>query len=107
MGTSTGRLTSYGPKGDFNWQSRVPARWSEIAHAVQTGSFSGSELHHVFMKDFYPSITPFSLQLYGEKNLLLAFGWDHMSITNLVDGDLYADHSLPCQPVAPPVIGDY
>ena len=34
-------------------------------------------------------------------------GWDHLDILSLEDGHQIAHHSLPCQPTAPLVIGDF
>jgi len=105
--TSTGRLTSYGPTGDFNWQVVLSSGWSEIAHVVQTGSFNGNEMFEIFNTAFQPSITAFSRQVYGPKTLLLSVGWDSVSVVSLADGTILAEHDLPCQPITPSIIGDY
>ena len=34
-------------------------------------------------------------------------GWDHLVVISLEDGHVIADHSLPCQPSAPTVVGDF
>ena len=38
---------------------------------------------------------------------MLVTGWDSVSLVDLRDGHLAGEHSLPCQPTAEPVVGDF
>ena len=38
---------------------------------------------------------------------VLVSGWDTVALVDLHDGRVTAQHSLPCQPIGPPVIGDF
>lgn len=38
---------------------------------------------------------------------MLVSGWDSIALVDLRDGHLAGEHSLPCQPTAEPVIGDF
>ena len=41
------------------------------------------------------------------QRLGVAVGWSSISLVDLYDGYLLAEHSLPCQPIHRPVIGDF
>ena len=57
---------------------------------------------HVFLLYIFPSIYIYlTLQ-----DAAVAVGWNSMVLISLVDGRWLAEHSLPCQPDAPVVIGD-
>ncbi|XP_022108707.1 uncharacterized protein LOC110988983 [Acanthaster planci] len=77
---SNGRVTSYGPKGHFNWKVDTRAKWNDV-------------------------LTVFKSIHYFDAAVLV--GWDYLVIVSLEDGHVIADHSLPCQPTASTVIGDF
>ena len=84
---SSGRVTSIGPTGQFNWQVDTQSDWdtaTDILYNKETGT-SQSE-HYIFSTEsFTPTITTYSLKPYGKKVL------SHLSI------------SLCMRPFYPPV----
>ena len=73
---SSGRVTSIGPTGQFNWQVDTQSDWdtaTDILYNKETGT-SLSE-HYIFSTEsFTPTITTYSLKPYGKKVL------SHLSI---------------------------
>jgi hypothetical protein len=106
--TSTGRLTSFSPTGEPNWQSILPTSWSHVQLQLEvSSSFAFSEQGELYVNVFRPSLKSLSLQIYGKKSSLLVSGWDTVVLIDLRDGFMSGQHSLPCQPIDEPVIGDF
>ena len=38
---------------------------------------------------------------------MLVSGWDNIAVVDLRDGYVLASHTLPCQPLTKPVLGDF
>ncbi|XP_072024501.1 uncharacterized protein [Amphiura filiformis] len=103
---SNGRVTSYGPMGHFNWQVDTSAKWSDTVTVFNSKHYFAPELIDVYNNAFVPSMQPTSLQVFGKEDAALVVGWNSMVLISLVDGRWLAEHSLPCRPDAPVVIGD-
>ncbi|ELT96931.1 hypothetical protein CAPTEDRAFT_224542 [Capitella teleta] len=103
--TSQGRLSSFAPNGDLNWQVLTPAQWVEqtTRNWRDPGSIHADVYNHVFK----PSATPMSPKVYGRKSVALLLGWDTIALVDLRDGQILGEHSLPCQPIDKPVIADF
>ncbi|XP_072169576.1 uncharacterized protein [Diadema setosum] len=104
---SNGRVTSYGPQGQFNWQVSTAAIWTE--HHIVSGAqgYINQDLQNMYHLSFTPSIQLTSLQEYSRKSSAVIAGWDSLVLLSLETGAILAEHSLPCQPTAPLIVGDF
>ncbi|CAH1779441.1 unnamed protein product [Owenia fusiformis] len=105
--TSHGKVTSYGPSGEFHWQVTLPTKWAHITHVVDDSIYADSLVASIYQHSFQPSMKAISLLVYGREDILLTSGWSDIALTDLQDGHLMAEHSLPCKPSATMVTGDY
>ncbi|XP_030831252.1 uncharacterized protein LOC100891930 isoform X2 [Strongylocentrotus purpuratus] len=103
---STGQVTSYGPQGQFNWQVSTSALWSE-RYIVKKFRKVDHDLQEIYHRALLPSILPLSIQEFGQQSAAVIAGWDHIVLLSLETGNILAEHTLPCQPTAPVVIGDF
>ncbi|EDO36693.1 predicted protein [Nematostella vectensis] len=101
---STGKLTSYGPHGEQNWQVTVEGAWAKHVRPDEHGEWTSENGD----QRFFPSLQSMRVNAdEEEESAVLVSGWYHISLVSLVDGTIMASHSLPCQPVAPVVNGDF
>ncbi|XP_052819097.1 uncharacterized protein LOC128244968 [Mya arenaria] len=105
---SMGRITSVDKNGDFNWQTQTMANWDSVALAVRKMKKGDwTEQQHEFLNSFYPDRALMPLQLYGDKVNLLSVGWSGLSLIELTEGRVLAEHSTPCPSTGPLVVGDF
>lgn len=105
---SMGRITSVDKNGDFNWQAQISATWDSVAMTIRKmKKGEWSELLEEFKNSFYPDRALMSLQVYGEKLNLLVVGWKDISLLELTEGRILAQHSTPCPSTGPLVVGDF
>nr|XP_054764220.1 uncharacterized protein LOC129270907 [Lytechinus pictus] len=104
---SGGQVTSYGPQGQFNWQVSTSAEWSERYIVKKFKGRVYQDLQDMYHGAFLPSIQPLSIQEFGQQSAAVIAGWDNVVLLSLETGNVLAEHSLPCQPTAPVVIGDF
>lgn len=105
--TRNGYVTSYGPAGEFNWQSTVQAEWTTVL-SRPTYTFMTNDMGDVYSNAFEPSLIPFSPETRStQQSAVLVTGWDYMAVVDLRDGYVLAGHSLPCHPLTKPVLGDF
>jgi hypothetical protein len=108
---SSGRVTSIGPKGEFNWQVDTKADWdsaSEVIHNSQHPSWNDDPHHLLFLHGtFTPSAQPHSIHSYGKKDHVLILGWRGLVVLSGRDGAVAAYLRLPCPPIAPPIVADF
>ncbi|XP_002735115.1 uncharacterized protein LOC100378520 [Saccoglossus kowalevskii] len=104
---SNGKLTSYGPHGQFHWQVATPAKWSDASSLVRRAGLLNREFTEKYRNTFQPSMQVMALQVYGKENIVVLAGWDSMVLVSLKDGRILAEHTLPCQPSSSIVIGDF
>ncbi|XP_038070046.1 uncharacterized protein LOC119739259 isoform X2 [Patiria miniata] len=104
---SNGRVTSYGPKGHFNWKVDTKAKWNDILTVFKSKHYFPQETIDRYHHSFQPSMQAVALKVFGKMDAAVLVGWDYLVIVSLEDGHVIADHSLPCQPTAPTVVGDF
>lgn len=105
---SMGRVSSVDKNGDFNWQTQTAASWDSVAMTVRKmKKGEWTELADEFQNSFHPDRKLLSLQIYGEKLNLLTVGWKDISLVELTEGRILAEHSTPCPSTGPLVIGDF
>lgn len=93
---ASGRLTSFGPYGEFNWQVDTGASWA---------NYNPSEIKLGAV--FVPNIQAVSTSVGGVKDAVLITGLKDISLVSLKDGSLLSSHSIPCEPLSPIVHGDF
>lgn len=93
---SSGRLTSFGPYGEFNWQTDTGNSWEKKT----TGEGYETEV-------FVPNIQAVSTLVEGGKDAVLVTGWKSLTLVSLKDGAVLAAHSVPCVSVSPATLGDF
>ncbi|XP_031555999.1 uncharacterized protein LOC116292784 [Actinia tenebrosa] len=98
---STGKVTSFGPHGELNWQVKVDGSWKDRVRADELSMTQENT------RSFLPSMKPVAIESNQNQKALFIASWHHISLVSLVDGTLLASHTLPCQPVSPVVEGDF
>lgn len=93
---SSGRLTSFGPYGEFNWQTDTRNSWEKYG-------VEGESQGEVFV----PNIQAVSTSVGGVEDAVLVSGWKHLTLVSLKDGNVLASHSLPCVCDSPVTQGDF
>lgn len=93
---SSGRLTSFGPYGEFNWQTDTRNSWEKYG----VGGENQAEV-------FVPNMQALSTSVGGVKDAVLVSGWKHLTLVSLKDGNVLASHSLPCVCDSPVTHGDF
>ncbi|KAJ8302911.1 hypothetical protein KUTeg_019307, partial [Tegillarca granosa] len=81
--------------------------WALEAKDLKKKSETEKENYQEFMEAFQPSRKLMSLQVYGPKNVLVFASYIDVVLVDLQDGNILTSHSLPCNPTAPVVIGDF
>ncbi|XP_045193457.2 uncharacterized protein LOC123549425 [Mercenaria mercenaria] len=105
---SMGRITSVDKNGDLNWQTQIEASWDSVAMTIRKmKKGEWSELLEEFKNSFQPDRSLMSLQIYGEKLNMLVVGWQGISLMELTEGRILAQHSTPCPSTGPLVVGDF
>ncbi|XP_033625650.1 uncharacterized protein LOC117288891 [Asterias rubens] len=104
---SNGRVTSYGPSGRINWQVDTNIKWNTAMTIFKNKHHFPKEIMDRYHNAFQPGMQVMALQVFGKLGAVALVGWDHLDILSLEDGHQIAHHSLPCQPTAPLVIGDF
>ncbi|KAH3774066.1 uncharacterized protein LOC127845785 [Dreissena polymorpha] len=105
---SLGRVSSVDKNGDFNWQTQTSASWDGVALVVrQMKKSDWTEQSHEFLNSFHPDRVLMPLQLYGDKVNLILVGWSSVSLIELTEGRVLAEHSTPCPSTGPLVVGDF
>ncbi|KAL5466741.1 hypothetical protein EMCRGX_G030890 [Ephydatia muelleri] len=107
---SSGRVTSLGPQGEFNWQVDIDSNWNAATEVIYNRNHQRwrDESYVEFLHNsFKPSAVPFSQQAYGKENHLVVTGWESLSVLSADDGGTLAVFGLPCQPIQPPLVVDY
>ncbi|XP_070575140.1 uncharacterized protein [Ptychodera flava] len=103
---SNGRLTSYGPNGQNHWQVETSAKWSDVTDILRR-SHHNPEFTRRVNEAFVPGMKALSLQVFGREDVVILTGWEYIVLVSLKDGRILAEHTLPCQPSAPVIIGDF
>lgn len=105
---SMGRVSSVDKNGDFNWQTQTRASWDAVAMKIRKmKKGEWTEMADEFLNSFHPDRKLVSLQLFGEKVNVLIVGWSDLSLVELTEGRILAEHSTPCPSTGPLVIGDF
>lgn len=94
---SSGRLTSFGPYGEFNWQVDTEASWLNYDRKETNPRKA----------DFVPNIQAVTTSVGGVKDAVLVTGRSRLVLVSLKDGSLLASHSIPCEPLSPVAHGDF
>lgn len=94
---ASGRLTSFGPYGEFNWQVDTGTSWAKY----NPGETNARRAN------FVPNIQAVSTSIGGLKDAVLVTGRKHLALVSLKDGSLLASHSIPCEPLSPVTHSDF
>ncbi|KAK3086371.1 hypothetical protein FSP39_017480 [Pinctada imbricata] len=104
---SVGRISSWDKEGNANWQTLTRTGWAKAALDKKRNKEAQKEQFTEFMEEFLPSRTLMSLTVFDRQDVVVYSGWSEITVVSLVDGTELAEHSLPCQPTAPLVTGDF
>ncbi|CAL8088379.1 unnamed protein product [Calicophoron daubneyi] len=130
---SDGSLTSVSNFGYENWRVNAEVSWLQISRTVAAsypGRPADPQLHELYTNQFRPSLwstdlVPFGVGLFSRGAMLasrlkggsvsfsgstpalhviVATGWDSVSIVDRATGELLATHRLPTHPVGQPIL---
>uniref|UniRef100_A0A1X7T644 Uncharacterized protein n=1 Tax=Amphimedon queenslandica TaxID=400682 RepID=A0A1X7T644_AMPQE len=116
---SSGRVTSIGPRGQFNWQTDTEADWDFATDTIYSNNESpvgGAEgggdkkrkMEYDFVSEsFRPSMSALALKSYGKKDHILLIGWYSVTVLDATDGSILVQHILSSPPLSKPVISDF
>lgn len=102
-----GRVSSWNRDGNANWQIATPANWARAAIDRKKNKEADPAAYQRFVEEFWPSRVLMSIPVYGEQNVAALSGFSEFVLVDLVNGNLLAEHSLPCSPSAPLTVGDF
>ncbi|XP_062582236.1 uncharacterized protein LOC134244004 isoform X2 [Saccostrea cucullata] len=102
-----GRVSSWDREGNVNWQVAIPANWAKASVDIKKNKERDRPAYQRFMEEFWPSRVLMSIPVYGQKNVVALSGYSEFVLVDLVSGNLLAEHSLPCHPTAPLIVGDF
>nr|KAG5707471.1 hypothetical protein BaRGS_011975 [Batillaria attramentaria] len=72
-----------------------------------TGNIHWQEIEEEFMQSFWPNFILLPLKVSDRKDVAAVVGWNSLSLVDLVDGTLLAEHSIPSPPTGPLAYGDF
>ncbi|XP_061189984.1 uncharacterized protein LOC133197792 isoform X2 [Saccostrea echinata] len=102
-----GRVSSWDREGNANWQVATPANWAKASTDIKKNKERDHPAYQRFMEEFWPSRVLMSIPVYGQKNVVALSGYSEFVLVDLVSGNLLAEHSLPCHPTSPLIVGDF
>ncbi|ESO98334.1 hypothetical protein LOTGIDRAFT_159137 [Lottia gigantea] len=105
--TSLGRVSALDFEGNFHWQTQTAASWAETGVSVRRSKDSNSDVAQEFLKSFTPTRTLTSLQVSGKQDVVVIGGLNTMTILDLTEGNIIAEHSIPTPSIGPIVAGDF
>ncbi|KAH9509481.1 hypothetical protein Btru_045998 [Bulinus truncatus] len=103
-----GRVSSLGLDGTVHWQTLTESKWGDISlNLRRSGRAMPDSLKEEFLLSFQPSRVIMPLHDGGAKVAVAVSGWSTLSVVDLIEGTLLAQHSIPAPPTAPLVYGDF
>ncbi|XP_046553197.1 uncharacterized protein LOC124262710 isoform X1 [Haliotis rubra] len=105
--TSLGRVSSFDLEGNIHWQAQTVATWSTLAVAVRKDRKRKQASTKEFFDSFMPSRVPMSVKVFGHKDTLAVAGFNGISVVDLKEGHVLAEHTIPAPPTAPLFVGDF
>ncbi|XP_050397278.1 uncharacterized protein LOC126815602 [Patella vulgata] len=105
--TSLGRISALDFEGNYHWQSQTIASWADIATPVRRSKDTGGEIAEQFHKSFHPSRVLMSVRVSGKEDAVAIVGWHGVSIVDLTEGYVLAEHSIPAPSTGLITTGDF
>lgn len=104
-----GRVSSIGLDGTIHWQTLTESKWGDISMSLRrsSGRQLSDSIKEEFLLSFQPGRVIMPLQEMGAKIAVAVSGWNTLSIVDLVEGTLLAQHSIPAPSTGPLVYGDF
>ncbi|KAK7498067.1 hypothetical protein BaRGS_00010655 [Batillaria attramentaria] len=106
---AVGRMSSFDLTGNIHWQVQTSCKWSELSIKLRRKSIDSvpQEIEEEFMQSFWPNFILLPLKVSDRKDVAAVVGWNSLSLVDLVDGTLLAEHSIPSPPTGPLAYGDF
>ncbi|XP_005100799.1 uncharacterized protein LOC101859492 [Aplysia californica] len=104
-----GRVSSVGIDGNIHWQTLTESRWGDLSLNMRRsgGRPVPDDVKEEFFMSFEPSRILMPLEVSGPKVAVAVTGWNMISVVDLVEGTLLAQHSIPAPSTGPLVYGDF
>ncbi|KAL8574521.1 hypothetical protein ACOMHN_005898 [Nucella lapillus] len=98
-----GRLSSFDLAGNIHWQVQTASSWHKLSIKLRRKSIDKvpQEIEDEFKQSFSPGFILMPLEVEDRKDVAAIAGWNSISLVDLVDGTLLAEHSIPSPPPSP------
>ncbi|PVD21232.1 hypothetical protein C0Q70_19403 [Pomacea canaliculata] len=106
---AVGRISSFDLWGNIHWQTQTSCKWSDLSIKLRRKSVESvpEDLEKEFMLSFTPTIMLMPLHVAAGKDIAAVVGWNAVSLVDLADGTILAEHSIPSPPTGSLAYGDF